>query len=312
MAVSKSVQLHLVDGTAGGLIIAEIMNWTGKIMACPRSQLSSLLNREETRGTGVYILLGESDNDPSRPVAYIGETDEVRKRLIQHNQASDYWNRVITITNKDLNMTKAHVRFLESRLISKAKIAQRADLQNGNSAVLSPLPESAQSDIEQFQEQVELILPLLNVNIFRSLSTQLVASVESKQGSSPIESPEFVLQSSSFTARAREVDGEFVVLEGSEASPIWRLQNSSSPPFRTKLIENRTLVPNDDGSKLIFSRNHAFASPSGSATVVLGRNANGRLEWKVGDSGQRYKDWQESIAATSDKDQYSKTTETKR
>lgn len=85
MAYGKSVQLYLVDGTPGGLIIAEILSWTGKIMACPRSNLESLLRRDEVAGTGLYILLGEDPDDPGRPTAYIGETDEVKRRLIQHN-----------------------------------------------------------------------------------------------------------------------------------------------------------------------------------------------------------------------------------
>lgn len=295
MVSPKSVQLYLVDGTAGGLIIAEIMNWTGKILACPRSQLGSLLNRDETRGTGVYILLGEEEFDPTQQVAYIGETDDVRQRISQHNKSKDFWNRVITITNKDLNMTKAHVRYLENRLIRRARTAQRARLENGNDTTSSPLPEAATSDMEQFLDQILLIMPLLNVNIFRAQPSAMAQSVQDQvSGAKGLTSPVFELRKPNLLASAQEVDGEFVVLDGSEAMIEWRLSNSPSPLFRNRLIEDHTLIPTEDGKKLVFSRNHAFTSPSGAATVVLGRNANGRNEWRVKDTGQRYNEWQEA------------------
>lgn len=57
----KQVKLFLIDGTPGGLTKAEITNWTGHVLAGPRSDLAQLLGREEARRTGVYLLLGEGD-----------------------------------------------------------------------------------------------------------------------------------------------------------------------------------------------------------------------------------------------------------
>lgn len=299
MANGKSVQLYLVDGTAGGLMVAEIVNWTGKILSCPRSNLDSFLRRDEVVGTGVYVLLGDDPNNFAKPFAYIGETDEVKRRIKQHNtQDNDWWNRVIAITNKDLNMTKAHVRYLEHRMIIKARDANRSTMKNGNEAVPSSLPEAAKSDMEQFLEQVELIIQILGVNILRTSPIAIPQSVErSLDGEAVIQSPEFEIRKSNLIASAQEVDGEFVVFEGSEAMVEWRLSNSVSPPFRNRLIEDGTLKLSDDGLKLTFSRNHAFSTPSGAAAVVLGMSANGRIEWRVKGTGQRYKDWKESSIA---------------
>lgn len=60
----KQVRLYLVDGTSGGLITAEIMNWTGHVIMAPRSELARLAQRAEVSRTGIYLLLGE---DPDRP-----------------------------------------------------------------------------------------------------------------------------------------------------------------------------------------------------------------------------------------------------
>ena len=47
---------------------------------------------------------------------------------------------------------------------------------------------------------------------------------------------------------------------------------------RQELIELGVLV--QKGSDLEFTQDYAFCSPSTAASVVLGRNANGRVEWK--------------------------------
>ena len=47
MNQGKSVRLFLADGTPGGLLTAEIMNWTGHVLAGSRSGLQALLAREE-------------------------------------------------------------------------------------------------------------------------------------------------------------------------------------------------------------------------------------------------------------------------
>jgi hypothetical protein len=132
----KSVRLFLVDGTPGGLLTAEIMNWTGHIVAAPRSDLATLVKRPEASRTGVYILLGEDPEGIGGLLAYIGEGDDVSARLYKHSMpeesgGKDFWNRAIVITSKDTNLTKAHARYLESRFIGLSLEANRATLVNG-------------------------------------------------------------------------------------------------------------------------------------------------------------------------------------
>lgn len=296
MASGKSVQLYLVDGTPGGLMIAEIVNWTGKILSCPRSNLDSLLRRTELEGTGVYILIGDDPEIPTKPTVYIGETDEVKKRLIQHNKYKDFWNRVITITNKDLNMTKAHVRYLENRIITKVRAASRATLENGNDASAVMLPEASQSDMEQFLEHIELILPLLNVNILRKPVTKTNPAPDIT--TPPIPSTDNVVfkfhnPKRGLNATAQEVDGEFVVVEGSEAIKGFSLTSDSYSKLKEVLEKDGTLSPTTDPNVLQFSRDYSFASPSAAGAIVSGSAINGRRSWRVESTGQTYGAWQQ-------------------
>jgi len=52
-----TIKLFLPKGDAQSLRTAELVNWTGKALAGPRSQLDDLLAREEFAKSGVYIFL---------------------------------------------------------------------------------------------------------------------------------------------------------------------------------------------------------------------------------------------------------------
>ena len=173
MSAGKSVRLFLADGTPGGLLTAEIMNWTGHIVAAPRSDLAALLKRPETSRTGIYILIGDDPESVGGQMAYVGEGDDVSKRLYQHARpedqgGKDFWDRAIVITSKDTNLTKAHARYLESRFIALGSQANRAKLTNSTAPEPIVLPEADVSDMEYFIEQARIVLPVLGVNIFRS------------------------------------------------------------------------------------------------------------------------------------------------
>ncbi|BCT76433.1 hypothetical protein SCMU_22750 [Sinomonas cyclohexanicum] len=301
MSTGKSVRLFLADGTPGGLLTAEIMNWTGHVVAAPRSDLGALLKRPEAARTGIYILFGDDPDSLGGSLAYIGEGDDVSKRLYQHSRpedqgGKDFWDRAIVLTSKDANLTKAHARYLESRLITLAQQANRARLTNGTAPVPLPLPESDVSDMEYFIAQAKIVLPVLGVNLFRSTTVAHVTSTsaEPQAVSEPSSSPlfEMRLKKDGIVASAQEVDGEFTVLEGSAARPSWTGVDDGYRRLREKLEQDGTLLPSQDGKAAVFARNQVFASPSAAAAVVAGRSANGRNEWRIQGSTVSYGTWQ--------------------
>lgn len=81
-SLGRTIRLYLVDGTATGVITAEVMNWTGKAIVSPRARLPDLVRRSETERSGIYLLIGEDPSQPTRPKVYVGESDNVAKRLI--------------------------------------------------------------------------------------------------------------------------------------------------------------------------------------------------------------------------------------
>ncbi len=200
-------------------------------------------------------------------LAYIGEGDDVSKRLYQHSRSEDqggkdFWEREIVLTSKDANLTKAHARNVESRLITLAQQANRARLVNGTAPMPLPLPESDISDMEYFIAQAKIALPVLGVNLFRSttVSNSLTDPVEPMQSNQPSTSPlfEMRLKKDGIVATAHEVDGEFTVLEGSLVRQSWIGVEDGYRRPRGKLVQDGTLVPTDDGKLMIFARNQVL------------------------------------------------------
>ena len=185
----KTIRIFLADGEPTGILLAEISNWTGKVLVAPRSQLDQLSKREEVRRTGVYLLVGPDPDDPSRALAYIGEGDNVLKRLLRHNksEAKDFWERTVVIVSKDENLTKSHVRYLECRLIKLAQDAHRAKLTNDTAPDPTKLPEPDEADMEAFLAEVQMILPVLGFDFTQPKPTSNQAS------SAKEKSPVFVL-----------------------------------------------------------------------------------------------------------------------
>ena len=145
-----TISLFLANGSPTGLRIGEISNWTGLAIAAPRSDLESFLAEKELAKPGVYFLTG-IDADTGEPAIYIGEVENVIKRVKRHAQEDqkDYWVNTVAFVSKDDNLTKAHIRYLEGRLIQTAHDCKRAVVMNSTSSG-SPLPRAARAEMDVF------------------------------------------------------------------------------------------------------------------------------------------------------------------
>lgn len=308
----KQVRMFLVDGTPGGLVTAEIMNWTGQVLKGKREKLAEIRDRSEVRRTGVYILFGEDETRGGR-LAYIGQSDDVSVRLVQHDAKKEFWDEVVVITSKDLNLTSAHVRYLESRLIRLAKSVGRVALSNGNEpSGGADLPEADASDMDYFIEQVRILLPVLGVDLFRGRTHPTTNSAPAAGPSGvtrtvvdgvPVAevSPVFVLTNRrGVDARAQMIDGEFTVLAGSRIAATMRLKEASGEstrrPFAARsAIHEKVLDGASDhgaGPTVTLTKDVVFTSPSAAAAVVQGyATANGRTAW-VTESGLEFGAWE--------------------
>ena len=303
MNKGRTLKVFLVDGTPTGLLTAEIMNWTGHVITGPRSRLSELIQRPEVQRTAVYFLVGPDQGSGIGSQVYIGETDDAARRLADHNKpqekgGKDFWEQVCVVTSKDSNLTKGHIKYLESRLITLAKQAGRCSLLNGTNPDYLGLPEADRSDMEFFLEQIQTLLPVLGLDFLRIRKTSsMTIAQEFGQTRSISASPIFVgdVPKNSIRAKGQEIDGEFVVLKGSKARLKWEGAENSYTRVFNDLVKQGVLHPTPDGRLNEFSVDYAFTSASAAAAVVAGRPANGRTHWIVEGSKQTYGEWQDDI-----------------
>lgn len=297
----RTIQLFLVDGKPTGLRKATIHGWTGLLFVSGASAFGDLTARSEVDRTGVYILSGPDPDKPGTTRVYIGSGNSVSERIEQSAKKRDFWETAITVTTSDDDLSKGHAEYLEARLIRIAAQAGRVALDNGTHPDTDRrrLPEADVANMEQFLSNLRIILPVIGLDMLKPQPravTQTNKPIEERT----IEDTHFEIRhKSGVQAIAVEEDGEFVVLEGSEALIGTGYVQQSYGGLKDKMIAEGVLVPHAV-DRMRFTKPWPFSSPSAAAAVVLDRNSNGRLEWKVRGSKLNYHEWQQAHATSQD------------
>jgi len=283
MSASATIKLFLPHGDAKRLRTGEVSNWTGKALAAPRTDLEELFAREELDGSGVYFLLG-LDSQTGNPLAYIGEAEVVRDRLKQH-KSKDFWVSVVVFVSKDENLTKAHIRYLETRLLDEAGKIGRYQLENTNRTG-AKLPESDREDMEVFLSRIRQVLPVLGSDLL----TPITGSGKKKAKAGLL-----YCKNKGAVGTGQRTETGFVVYAGSTAVIEERRSAQEKHPYvlalRKKLIESGTLVK--AGGFYEFTKDTEFSSPSAAAAVIHGGGAAGPIAWNTGD-GKSLKELEEA------------------
>jgi hypothetical protein len=267
---ASTLKLFLPQGDPKGLRTAEVSNWTGKAIAAPRSEFKELLKRDELQSSGIYFLLG-TDPETGDAMVYIGEAEIIRDRLKAHTD-KDFWIQIVVFVSKDENLTKAHIRYLEGRLIDISKDVGRVKLFNGQASG-SRLPESDQADMEVFLSLVRLVLPVMGSDMLTPVKT----SEESKKRKNSL-----FCETKGLKASGMRTPNGFVVFKGSQAVLHERPSASKTHPGymaqRAKLVDNGSLEAQSEN--LVFTVDVEFSSPSAAGAIIVGGGAQGTMLWR--------------------------------
>ena len=268
----KTIKLFLMDADPDGRMICELSNWTGKAYRIPRGKVKDCSDRDELKSTAVYLLFGKAESSTAKPKVYIGEAENAYGRLVQHISEKEFWNESVVFISKDENLNKAHIKYLESRLYEIAITANRHDVQNGNTPTKSSISEADQAEMEEFIEYLKMLINTMGFKVFEPIVK------ESTVNNLQLEEL-FIKAARGANAVGKRVSDGFVVFKDSEIA----IDTVPSYPkgfntLRDELIESGLITQSED--KMKFSSDYLFSSPSAGAAVVMGRNANGLMEWK--------------------------------
>lgn len=259
--MGKTVTTYLIDGDPKGTQYVSISNKICQMYIIPRSNLAILNKREELWTPSFYILLGE--DEATKPKAYIGETENFRERVKDHDSKKEFWQKALIFIAKDAAMTKSDVQYLEHKAIKEAKTSNTFVLNENKQTPKAPnLPEYRKDDMDGFFEDVKFLTSFIGCNIFDVVK--------------PKEKHLFYIKVRGCDAKGFYDAKGFTVLKGSI------IAKSSVPSFtwkekREKLIKEYT---SPDGDKLKMESDKTFSSPSTASMFVLGRPSNGWSDWK--------------------------------
>jgi hypothetical protein len=261
-----------MDADPEGRMICELSNWTGKAYRIPRGKVKDCANRPELKSTAVYILFGRPESSSGKSRAYIGEAENVYSRLVQHVSEKEFWNEAVVFISKDENLNKAHIKYLESRLYDLATNAGRFQIENGNTPTKSSISESDQAEMEEFIEYVRMLINTMNFKVFEPL-------VKEESGESIKDEELFIKGARGASGKGRRTSDGFVVFKGSEmaTSTVSSFPRSFNT-LREELVNGESVI--EEQEKLILREDVLFSSPSAAASVIMGRSANGLLDWK--------------------------------
>jgi hypothetical protein len=268
LPVGRSIRIFLATGEVTGIRHAELVNWTGQAIVCPRARLDELKQwDDELQRPGVYLLIG-AEGLTERDV-YIGEGELVIKRVRQHTGTKDFWQEVVLFTSKDENLTKAHVKYLEYRLIQKAKEVGRYQVVNGNDATASSLPRADRATMEEFLENIEILLGVLGHRVF-------VPPVVRNSGRTSVDRFRFTVLGAE--ALGAPSDEGFIIFRGSTGLSRSTEAMRGAIALKEELLAARKLVR--EGALVRFQEDVLFGTPSQAGSMVNGSSCNGRVAWK--------------------------------
>lgn len=268
----KTISLFLIEGDPNSRWVCELSNWNGKAYKIPRIKVHGCFDRPDLAAFGIYFLFGKNDID-EKSIVYIGESENVYNRLLQHDSPTgkDFWNECIVFISKDNRLNKAHIKYLEHKCYFLAKEADRYSVENPTVPADASLTEAEQAEMDEFLYNIRLINNVLGHKVLEPIA------VINSDNNAEADTPKLCIHA----ARGADAEGQqtsegFVVLKGSKvASTVTRSCPNYVIELRKKLIDTNVI-----NSEWVFTENKIFGSPSTAAAVVMGRSANGLTEWR--------------------------------
>lgn len=271
-SLGKTINLYLMDGSASGRWQATLSNWNGTAYKIPHGDLKDCTDLPELNKPGVYFLFGK-DDESGRQFIYVGEADDVQKRLLQHHtfeKDDSYWTEAVIFVTADETLNKGHVKYLENRFYSIACESKRYIVKNGNTPKQSPMSKQTRDMLEEFIINAKLVMPALGYTVFEPSPS----SNKAEKGCD-----EDLLYFSRNKGKGGSATGRiasdgFWVLKGSYIYP--KVADYISAGIKKLRAEHATLIDRNG----ILQEDICFGSPSYASTFVCGKNSNGLLEWK--------------------------------
>lgn len=160
MSNEKTIKLLLKDGTLNGQIYAENSSWKpGVLHVSPRSQVTELLESDICKCYGIYLLISDD-------MVYVGQSSDLSKRIKQHLDGKDWWEKVVILTTNDNSLNRSDIDYLEAVLISKAVKVGRLSSDNKNKGNKKKIDKFRKCEMDQYIDEALSMLKMIDIKVF--------------------------------------------------------------------------------------------------------------------------------------------------
>jgi hypothetical protein len=272
---AQTIQIYLPSGDPAGLRVANLTTRTVRVFEVPRSLLSEFLKRPEAGQVGVYYLFGASDDETPR--CYIGQSGNVGVRVQQHTGTKDFWTKAMVAVSLTNEWTSTHAAYLEWLSISRATIAGRYVLLNGNQASNPFTPEPLEADCQEFLETIAVLMATLGAPVLEPVQRRpILTSADTGPGAEP---ERLFFRESGCDATGYQTSEGLLVLAGSQGRPGLRPSAPDSVGQQRDALQTQGVIRLSE-RELVFLKDRLFTSPSAAGGFILGGSNNGRTSWK--------------------------------
>ena len=116
----------------------------------------------------MYLLLSDDK-------VYVGQSSDLAKRVKQHLNGKNWWDRVLILTKSDDSLNRADIDYLEYFLIKKANESNRLDSDNKSRGNIPKVDKFRKPELEQYLEEALFLMELIGVNVFSSKGKKRVS-----------------------------------------------------------------------------------------------------------------------------------------
>lgn len=267
--LAKTIQIFLPGGDPRGIRVAELTTRIVQLIEVPRSLLPDFLKMPESGQVAVYFLFGQAEDGLDK--VYVGQTGDLRVRLATHNKEKEFWERALVLISRTNSLTQTHALFLEWHCLQAARQAGRYADENGNASSRPHTPAPLEADCLEIFDTGHALLATLGYPLFDPVAKPATARKDEV----------FYCKAAGANGRGLYTQEGFVVLKGSvgRKENVPSIVGTAGERLRDKLVTSQ--VVRVEGETVVFEKDYLFRSPSMAALAVLGRSANGWIEWRT-------------------------------
>ncbi len=264
------IEILIPKDEPDGFKIVKLAGWIGKAFVVPRADLKDIRDFREFSLPAVYFLFTEFEAE--KPLVYVGETDNLYRRLYQWDAAKDDWNVALAFTGE----SETDVQYLERKCVEEIEKAGRYDTNNAIKPPGRQLSEFRRAANNDFFDKLKFVATVLGFKIFSEIPKEQQAIEIYYLGDQTGKDV--------FGKGVLIAGGEFLVFAGSKArvkeADSLKKHVVSSVNLRKQLETNGVFKKAKDGQYFEFTRDYIFHSPSAAADAIRGASTNGWTAWK--------------------------------